>query len=75
MSVAISEHKSVFTTFWKSGVHGVKWTAGVVYSVLVFQLDNNSKSTIVFRNNPYCHSEHNAVIFLREKLQENSLPS
>ena len=75
MSVAISEHKSVFTTFWKSGVHDRESTARIVYSVLVFQLSNSSKSTVVFRNNPNCHSEHNAVIFLREKLQENSLPS
>ena len=75
MSVAISEHKNVFTTFWNSGVHDGESTARIVYSVLVFQLSTNSKSTVVFRNNPNCHSEHKAVIFLLEKLRENSLPS
>ena len=75
MPEAIHKYLNVFTTFWKSGVHEVKWTARLVYSVLVFQLGNNSKSTVVFRNRNKRHSEQNAIIFLREKLQENSLPS
>ena len=77
MPEAIYEHPkdTVFTTFWNSGLHEKKWTGGVVYSVLMFQLSNYSKYTAVFENERKHHSEENAITFLREKLREISLPS
>lgn len=77
MPEAIHEQftENVFTTFWNSGQHEKKWAGGVVYSVLMFQLSNYSKSTEVFKNQRKHHSEYNAITFLREKLREMSLPS
>ena len=77
MPEAIYKHPKdkVFTTFWNSGLHEKKWAGGVVYSVLMFQLSNYSKSTPVFKNKIKHHSEENAITFLREKLREMSLPS
>lgn len=77
MPEVIHEHSKdkVFTTFWNSRQHEKKWAGGVVYSVLMFQLSNYSKSTPVFKNERKHHSEENIITFLREKLREMSLPS
>ena len=71
------DENTIFTAFFNSGLHGAVWPKQV-YSVIGFKSRINLQQqtyTHTVKNDTHCHSEENAITFLRQKLQQHSLPS